>query len=61
MINAIIGVGITYGVCYVIVAIIFAIIGIFACGYESNKMSGVFKVMTGLGLIGIGIISIIQF
>lgn len=59
MVNAIIGVGITYGVCYAIVAIVFAIIGMFACGYESNKMSGVFKVMTGLGLVGIGIISII--
>lgn len=59
MVNAIIGVGITYGVCYVIVAIVFAIIGMFVCGYQDSKIKGVFKVMTGLGLVGIGIISAI--
>lgn len=59
MVNAIIGVGITYGVCYVIVAIVFAIIGMFVCGYQDSKISGVFKVMTGLGLVGIGIVSAI--
>lgn len=56
MINTIIGVGITYGVCYVIVAVICAIISLFVCGYQVNKIKGVFKVVNSLGLIGFGIL-----
>ena len=57
--NAIIGLGITWVVCYAIVSIIFVVISLFACGYRDSKISGVFKVMTGLSLAGIGIIAII--
>lgn len=56
MINTIIGIGITYGVCYVIVAVICAIISLFVCGYQVNKIKGVFKVVNSLGLIGFGIL-----
>lgn len=45
MVNTIIGVGITYGVIYLIVSVFFAVIGMFILGYFFNKWTGVFKVL----------------
>ena len=59
MVNTIIGVGITYGACYCIASVLFAVIGMFMMGYFLNKWTGVFKVLVGVILAVIACVAVI--
>lgn len=59
MVNAILGTGAIFGVCYGIVFVVFLVIGLIKCGYEDEGFWGAFKGFLFCMFTGVLIISAI--